>query len=405
MSANCTSRPSRSIAGHLGLVHGDVRLVVEQVAQRVPDRGRLEQVGGDLVQERLERVVVVPVDDRDVDVDARRACGRRRCPRSPPPSTSTCGRRPSRGRSRPACLAGGGDTHRLLRSLRARTDRTAGACGSASPRWDEIASAAVRRCRRMTGRRQRRSAVAGGRDVDDADARASPARRDAGVRPPRRPPSSPSSACSACRSATAATSCWRSRAGSTATGAGDVTGLPLLAPWANRLGARRYEVDGVAVDLEGLDLHTDDHGLPIHGTMSAQPGLGGRRQPAPSARSPPGSTSAPTPTCWRRSRSPTSCASTSTVDGGDAAGGDDAHADRRPGGAGGVRLPPVPPPARRRRAATSASACRPGGTSCSTSAAAPDRRGRTPRHAEDEPVGARTFDDLYELGDDRAPRV
>jgi aldose 1-epimerase len=54
--------------------------------------------------------------------------------------------------------------------------------------------------------------------------------------------------------------------------AGDVTGLPLLAPWANRLGARRYEVDGVVVDLEGLVLHTDEQGLPIHGTMSAQPG-------------------------------------------------------------------------------------------------------------------------------------
>ena len=34
--------------------------------------------------------------------------------------------------------------------------------------------------------------------------------------------------------------------------AGDVTGLPLLAPWANRLGARRYEVEGVVVDLEGF---------------------------------------------------------------------------------------------------------------------------------------------------------
>ena len=54
--------------------------------------------------------------------------------------------------------------------------------------------------------------------------------------------------------------------------AGDVTGLPLLAPWANRLGERRYEVEGVVVDLEGLALHTDDQGLPIHGTMSAQPG-------------------------------------------------------------------------------------------------------------------------------------
>jgi galactose mutarotase-like enzyme len=54
--------------------------------------------------------------------------------------------------------------------------------------------------------------------------------------------------------------------------AGHVTGLPLLAPWANRLGARRYEVDGLVVDLHGLDLPTDERGLPIHGTMSAQAG-------------------------------------------------------------------------------------------------------------------------------------
>lgn len=54
--------------------------------------------------------------------------------------------------------------------------------------------------------------------------------------------------------------------------AGDVTGLPLLAPWANRLGATRYAVDGVVVDLTGLPLHTDGNGLPIHGTMSARLG-------------------------------------------------------------------------------------------------------------------------------------
>ena len=53
--------------------------------------------------------------------------------------------------------------------------------------------------------------------------------------------------------------------------AGNVTGLPLLAPWANRLGRERYEAEGVAVDLHGLGLHTDEHGLPIHGTMSARP--------------------------------------------------------------------------------------------------------------------------------------
>ena len=53
--------------------------------------------------------------------------------------------------------------------------------------------------------------------------------------------------------------------------AGNVTGLPLLAPWANRLGGFRYEAEGVVVELAGLGLHTDEHGLPIHGTMTARP--------------------------------------------------------------------------------------------------------------------------------------
>jgi galactose mutarotase-like enzyme len=48
------------------------------------------------------------------------------------------------------------------------------------------------------------------------------------------------------------------------------TGLPLLAPWANRLSDRAYRADGVRVDLDGLDLYTDPNGLPIHGTMSAR---------------------------------------------------------------------------------------------------------------------------------------
>ncbi|HEY2958775.1 MAG TPA: aldose 1-epimerase [Actinomycetota bacterium] len=53
---------------------------------------------------------------------------------------------------------------------------------------------------------------------------------------------------------------------------GHVTGLPLLAPWANRLAGRHYRVGGVAVDLQGLPLATDPNGLPIHGTMSARSG-------------------------------------------------------------------------------------------------------------------------------------
>jgi aldose 1-epimerase len=48
------------------------------------------------------------------------------------------------------------------------------------------------------------------------------------------------------------------------------TGLPLLAPWANRLSGRRYRAGRVRVDLDGLELYTDPNGLPIHGTMSAQ---------------------------------------------------------------------------------------------------------------------------------------
>jgi galactose mutarotase-like enzyme len=53
---------------------------------------------------------------------------------------------------------------------------------------------------------------------------------------------------------------------------GNVTGLPLLAPWANRLPGWRYRAAGVEVDLHGLDLHTDPGGLPIHGTLTAHGG-------------------------------------------------------------------------------------------------------------------------------------
>jgi galactose mutarotase-like enzyme len=66
--------------------------------------------------------------------------------------------------------------------------------------------------------------------------------------------------------------------------AGHVTGLPLLAPWANRLGQRRFEIAGVEVDLTGLDLHDDGRGLPIHGTMTAQPGWEVAEATASSAR-------------------------------------------------------------------------------------------------------------------------
>ncbi len=60
--------------------------------------------------------------------------------------------------------------------------------------------------------------------------------------------------------------------------AGRTTGIPLLHPWANRLGARRYRACGVDVDLSGLELPTDPNGLPIHGTVTGDGGWSVRRR-------------------------------------------------------------------------------------------------------------------------------
>jgi galactose mutarotase-like enzyme len=54
--------------------------------------------------------------------------------------------------------------------------------------------------------------------------------------------------------------------------AGHTTGLPLLAPWANRLASWRYRAVGVAVDLAGVSLPVDPNGLPIHGLLVGAPG-------------------------------------------------------------------------------------------------------------------------------------
>jgi galactose mutarotase-like enzyme len=52
---------------------------------------------------------------------------------------------------------------------------------------------------------------------------------------------------------------------------GSTMGIPLLHPWANRLAETRYEVGGVAVDLDPGSplLHLDGNGLPIHGVVGA----------------------------------------------------------------------------------------------------------------------------------------
>ena len=54
--------------------------------------------------------------------------------------------------------------------------------------------------------------------------------------------------------------------------AGRTGGLPLLAPWANRLTRRHYRAAGVTVSLAELDLPVDENGLPIHGFLVGAPG-------------------------------------------------------------------------------------------------------------------------------------
>ena len=54
---------------------------------------------------------------------------------------------------------------------------------------------------------------------------------------------------------------------------GAVMGVPLLYPWANRLSAHDYTLDGQAFALPpGPPLvHCEEHGLPIHGLLHASP--------------------------------------------------------------------------------------------------------------------------------------
>ena len=54
---------------------------------------------------------------------------------------------------------------------------------------------------------------------------------------------------------------------------GHTTGLPLLAPWANRIGGDTYRVNRTDVDLSAAPgVHRDGNGLPIHGTMIGRAG-------------------------------------------------------------------------------------------------------------------------------------
>ena len=54
---------------------------------------------------------------------------------------------------------------------------------------------------------------------------------------------------------------------------GKTMGIPLLYPWANRLGANTYEAQGKTVTLTDGEygVRTDPNGLPIHGVLAAFP--------------------------------------------------------------------------------------------------------------------------------------
>ncbi len=56
--------------------------------------------------------------------------------------------------------------------------------------------------------------------------------------------------------------------------AGKTMGIPVLYPWANRLGSSTYTAEGVTVTLRPGEhgVRTDPAGLPIHGVLAAYPG-------------------------------------------------------------------------------------------------------------------------------------
>ncbi|CDO86664.1 aldose epimerase [Mycobacterium triplex] len=56
--------------------------------------------------------------------------------------------------------------------------------------------------------------------------------------------------------------------------AGKTMGIPILYPWANRLGGNTYAAENVTVELTPGEngVRADPNGLPIHGTLAAYPG-------------------------------------------------------------------------------------------------------------------------------------
>ena len=63
-------------ASHVGQDHVDVLALAQNVPQHRRDGAGREDAGGHLIEQRLEQVVVPPVDERDVDVGRGEQAGR-----------------------------------------------------------------------------------------------------------------------------------------------------------------------------------------------------------------------------------------------------------------------------------------------------------------------------------------
>jgi galactose mutarotase-like enzyme len=85
--------------------------------------------------------------------------------------------------------------------------------------------------------------------------------------------------------------------------AGKTMGIPLLYPWANRLSAKTYDVDGETVTLtpDAYGVRPDNNGLPIHGGWRPTPD--GEHSRSLTRSSPPNWISELRTNCMRVSRS------------------------------------------------------------------------------------------------------
>ena len=90
--AGATRRAARSKSTTSASTTRTLRRAAEDAPQRVADLGRRDGARGHLIGQRLEEVEVAPVDERDLDRQARELSAACRPPKPPPTTTTRCGR-------------------------------------------------------------------------------------------------------------------------------------------------------------------------------------------------------------------------------------------------------------------------------------------------------------------------